>query len=78
MDRLDFIALCNRERKANKSKWVFLSEVVEGITISYKAYDTWVQVLIIDNVKHSSHMDISVKQFNEFLNNALCINNSYI
>lgn len=78
MDRLDFIALCNRERKANKGKWVFLSEVVEGIKISYKAYDTWVQVLIIDNVKHSSPMDISVKQFNEFLNNALCINNSYI
>lgn len=68
MTKLDFIKLCNSERKANKNKWVMLSGIVEGVNVQYKAFNTWVQVLNVDGKKSSNGMDESVSQYNQFLN----------
>lgn len=71
MTKLEFIKLANDQRKANKHRWVFLSESVGSNLVQYKAYNTWVQILSINGIKDSSPMDISVKQFNDFLINAI-------
>lgn len=63
----EFIKECNTQRKANKTSWVFLKALVDGKLVEYKAYQTWVQVLRVDGVQYDSNMDISVKDYNAFL-----------
>lgn len=71
MNRSEYIALINKERKANKNKWVSFTENVEGTKIGIKFYNTWVQRIEFTDgltaISDSGNMDISVKQFNEFL-----------
>ena len=58
-------------RKNNKN-WVWYDITLnDGRDIQYKAFDTWVQYLTIDGIKHSSVMDLNVKGFNNFLNKCL-------
>ena len=72
MNKLEFIALCNSKRKANKNSWSNFTESVEfnngkSIKIGIKFYNTWVQIIQCNNFSNSSGIDISVKQFNTFL-----------
>lgn len=69
MDKDELIKHLNTLRKANKEKWVYFRD--EELKISYKAFNTWVQILSIDNVRHSNNMASTVKDFNNFLTNAL-------
>lgn len=65
---MDAIKIINQERKANKNKWTFYSGVsLSGKPFKIKFYNTWVQRLEIEGKIASSGMDISVKEFNEFL-----------
>ena len=69
MDKVELIKHLNMLRKNNKEKWVYFRD--EELKISYKAFNTWVQILSIDNVRHSNNMESTVKDFNNFLTNAL-------
>lgn len=73
MNNLEFIKLCNDKRKANKFKWVMLSEVVNGKNIRIKFIDTWVQRLEYNGIYESNCMDQSVREFNAFLQYQLMI-----
>jgi ribosomal protein L20A (L18A) len=64
---MDVIKALNDLRKANKDKWVFYSD--NGI--KYKAYNTWVQILEVNGIRHNSRMDISVKEYLSFLTGVL-------
>jgi len=64
---MDTVKELNVLRKANKNKWVSGIFVYNGKSVSYKAYNTWVQVLDVDGVRYSSGMDISVKDYMVFL-----------
>ena len=78
MTKLELIKLINDLRKANKNNWVNQCIDYNGIKISLKSYNTWVQVLVINGGnKNSSNMDISVKQFNEFLNETFSFRITY-
>jgi len=73
MTKEGFIAHVNRERKANKNKWVTVIETVDGKIVEYKAFGTWVQILRIEGCEYklSSNMDISVTEFLSFLRSSL-------
>jgi hypothetical protein len=69
MNKDELIKHLNTLRKANKEKWVYFRD--EELKISYKAFNTWIQILSIDNIRHSNNMESTVKEFNNFLDNAL-------
>ncbi len=73
MTTKEFIKLANTMRLANKYQWVTLMEMVNGKAVSYKAYGTWVQVLHIENdgVRHSSPLELNVKEYKSFLTESL-------
>ena len=71
MTKLELIAKINQLRKTNKNVWLNTRIDYNGLSIGIKSYNTWVQILEVNGYKHSSNMDISVKQFNEFLNESL-------
>lgn len=60
----------NKERKANKGKWYSIALTISGKQVFIgKAFGTWVQRMSVEgeNSYRSSSMDISVKDFNEYL-----------
>ena len=63
------IKLVNKERLANKGKWWFYAGVCNGKSFTIKAYGTWIQILKFEHedIRRSSSMDISVKEFKEYL-----------
>lgn len=65
---MDIVKDLNMLRKVNKNKWVSGTCVCDNKSISYKIYNTWVQVLNVDGVQHSSAMELSVKDYLVFLN----------
>ena len=65
---MDIVKELNVLRKTNKNKWVSGVCVYNGKSVSYKTYNTWVQVLDVDGVRYSSHMEMSVKSYIAFLN----------
>ena len=69
MDKVELIKHLNMLRKNNKEKWVYFRD--ENLKISYKAFNTWVQILSIDKVRHSNNMESTVKDFNNFLTDTL-------
>ena len=69
--KIELIAEINTLRKTNKNKWVNTVLNYNNQSIAIKFFGTWIQVLMINSVKHSSNMDITVKQFNEFLNEVI-------
>ena len=71
MNKIELIKKLNMLRKNDKN-WVWYDVTLDdGRNIEYKAIDTWVQFLIIDGIKHNSVMGLSVKGFNNFLNECL-------
>jgi len=71
MTKVELIKHLNKLRKDNKNNWVFYDIICDGKNIEYKSYNTWIQYIKIDGLKFSGLMDITVKQFLDFLNGAL-------
>ena len=66
-----FIQKVNNLRRKNKDKWVQAIEMVEGRMIEYKAFNTWIQILRIEGINHSSTMGLNATGFTNHLNKAL-------
>jgi hypothetical protein len=76
MTNIDFKALVNKERKANKNKWYDVVIEIEDYTISLKAYNTTIQRWTLHKgakliVSDSGVYDCNVAKFNEQLDNIL-------
>ena len=71
MTTQEFIKIINALRLENKGGWYQWCGEVNNCQVTLKGYGTWVQRLTIDNITHSSNMDISVKEFKEFL--SVCV-----
>ena len=71
MNTIEFIKLANKKRLENKDQWVFLNEYVNEIRISYKAFDTWIQVIKYNGVKDGSNMNQNVSEFKKYLLNII-------
>ncbi len=71
MTKQEFVTLVNTKRKEIKNSWVFLGVIVDNKHVTYKAFDTWIQVLNIGDIRNGSAMDLNVKGYLSFLNDAL-------
>ena len=63
----DAVKQINTARTQNKNKWVFLEVNVNDLNYQFKFFNTWIQIAKLGEMKDSSGMDISVKQFKEYL-----------
>lgn len=72
MNTQEFIKTVNALRLEKKGKWYQWQGEVNGKQVALKGYDTWVQRLSVGSVWHGGNMDISVKEFKEFLH--ICVN----
>lgn len=72
----------NKARLSNKNNWVFFDAYFKGYFLQFKLFGTWVQRLEINTKLNgldtyklfriaSSNMDISVKDFKEFIEQEL-------
>ena len=73
MDKIEIIVeQLNNDRKRNKDNWLVQTSIIQGVSISIKSYNTWVQGLIVNNgIRHSSNMDMKVSEFKQFLKDCL-------
>jgi len=71
MNTKEFIELANKERLKDKNKWVFLNEYVNDLPITYKAFNTWVQILKYNGLNDSSPMSLNVSEFKKYLLNTI-------
>ena len=73
MNTQEFIKTVNTLRLENKSSWYQWCGEVNNRNVSLKGYGTWVQRLKVDDTIHSGNMDVSVKEFKEFLSFCVCV-----
>ena len=71
MTKIDFTKTVNKLRLDNRDKWVFYSAVINGVTVDYKAFNTWVQLLKFDDINYASTIGFSVGDYKEFLRDTL-------
>lgn len=71
MDRVEFKHKINAIRKANKDKWYYWSGLVEGFSVQLKGFNTWLQIIEIEGVRHDCPMDCSVMCFIGVLDKAI-------
>ena len=67
MNTQEFIKTVNALRLESKGSWYQWCGEVNNHNVSLKGYDTWVQRLNVDGVTHGGNMEVSVKEFKEFL-----------
>ena len=67
MTTQEFIKTINTLRLENKGSWYQWCGEVNNHYVSLKGYGTWVQRLKVGDTIHSGNMEISVKEFKEFL-----------
>ena len=67
MTTQEFIKTINALRLENKGSWYQWCVEVNNRKVSLKGYVTWVQRLTVDDTIHSGNMEVSVKEFKEFL-----------
>ena len=67
MNTIEFIKLANKKRLENKNEWIFLNEYVNEIPISYKAFNTWIQVIKYNGIRGGSAMNQNVSEFKKYL-----------
>ena len=72
MNTQEFIKTVNALRLESKGRWYQWCGEVNNRSVSLKGYGTWVQRLKIDDVTHGGNMEVSVKEFKEFL--SVCVN----
>ena len=73
MNTQEFIKTVNTLRLDNKGGWYQWCGEVNDYDVSLKGYGTWVQRLKVDDTIHSGNMDVSVKEFKEFLSFCVCV-----
>ena len=71
MTTQEFIKTINALRLENKGNWYQWCGEVNNYNVSLKGYGTWVQRLKVDDTIHSGNMEVSVKEFKEFL--SVCV-----
>ena len=71
MNTQEFIKTVNTLRLENKGRWYQWCGEVNDYDISLKGYGTWVQRLKVDDTNYSGNMNVSVKEFKEFL--SVCV-----
>ncbi len=72
MTKLELFDHLNKMRLIHKGQWLFYTGECEGHTIKYKSYNTWVQLLEIDNgLRYTNLMDQKVSEWKRFLINTL-------
>ena len=67
MNTQEFIKTVNALRLESKGRWYQWCGEVNSRNVSLKGYGTWVQRLKVDDTLHSGNMEVSVKEFKEFL-----------
>ena len=72
MNTQEFIKTVNTLRLDNKGRWYQWCGEVNNYEVSLKGYGTWVQRLKVDDTIYGGNMDISVKEFKEFLSFCVC------
>ena len=72
MNTQEFIKTVNLLRLENKSGWYQWCGEVNNRNVSLKGYGTWVQRLKVDDTIYGGNMDVSVKEFKEFLSFCVC------
>ena len=73
MNTQEFIKTVNTLRLENKGRWYQWCGEVNDYDISLKGYGTWVQRLKVDDTNYSGNMNVSVKEFKEFLSFCVCV-----
>ena len=73
MNTQEFIKTVNTLRTTNKGSWYQWCGEVNNYDVSLKGYGTWVQRLKVDDVIYGGNMDVSVKEFKEFLSFCVCV-----
>jgi hypothetical protein len=63
MNTTDFVKEVNRLRITNRNNWYTTACFVNGKIVRLKGFNTWIQVIRIDDYSCSGLMDISVKDF---------------
>lgn len=64
------VALWNKNRKANKGRWVMgLHFEFNGLHYVIKSYDTWIQIIRVGNIKSGNPMEQNVTQASDWLAN---------
>ena len=66
-DAEQFIKGFNRERKANKGKWITFVGSVNGHDCWIKSFDTWIQRAEYRGMVDSPPVDCKVREMNEWL-----------
>ena len=72
MNTQEFIKTVNALRNSNKGSWYQWCGEVNNNYVSLKGFGTWVQRLNVGDTIYGGNMDISVKEFKEFL--SVCVN----
>lgn len=67
----EFVREVNNERLQNKNRWITWFGKVNGKEVSLKAYNNWVQVILVDGVKKTGNMYSNVSEFKQFLKEAV-------
>lgn len=75
-DKETLIKLINKHRLDNKDKWYQCNYSCNGYNYEIKAFNTWVRLCYVykDNkllYTTNSPMDISIREFKQFLNNTI-------
>ena len=73
MNTQEFIKTVNALRLESKGRWYQWCGEVNNYDVSLKGYGTWVQRLKVDDVIHGGNMEVSVKEFKEFLSFCVCV-----
>jgi hypothetical protein len=63
----EFYRLIDDTRKANKGKWYAFGGYVDGKKVVVKAYNTRLQLYLVDGVRYAGPMDISIKEYRKEL-----------
>jgi len=68
MELENFIKEVNAKRKTNKNNWYTFSGIVNGKNVQLMAFNTYLRTFEVNGVRYGGICDITVKRFNETLN----------
>ena len=63
MEVKQFVDAVNKLRLANRGKWYWFNDTVDGKAVRIKAFGTWMQIYDVDGVNCANYMERSVAEF---------------
>ena len=63
MEVKQFVDTVNKLRLANRGKWYWFNDTVDGKAVRIKAFGTWMQIYDVDGVDCANCMERSVVEF---------------